>query len=328
MAPGALPRTVLYAALGGDLAIASIKFLAAAFTGSSAMLSEGVHSLVDSANELLLLYGTRRADQPPDATHPFGYGRELYFWSFIVALVVLGLGAGISLYEGIMHLLRPMPMQRVLLNYLTLAGAFVCEAASWWVAFQSFRPTKGDQGYVAAFLASKDPGTFITLFEDSAAIIGLLIAGTGIALAQALRAPWIDAVASIAIGLLLAGASLLLARETKGLLLGEAAHPKVREAILRIAREDPDVSGVNGVLTIQMGPNQVIAALSAEFQDGLDTGQIERCVTRIEAAIKWAHPDVRALFVKPQTGETWRQQIAERTEGTNGAPAHLPGPPG
>jgi divalent metal cation (Fe/Co/Zn/Cd) transporter len=147
------------------------------------------------------------------------------------------------------------------------------------------------------------------LFEDSAAMLGLVIAGTGIALAQALNAPWIDGIASIAIGLLLSVSSILLARETKGLLIGEAAHPRVRDSILRIARNDPDVSGVNGVLTVQMGPNQVLAALSAEFLDGLDTGQIERCVTRIEAAIKQAHPDVRTLFVKPQTGETWRRQI-------------------
>ncbi len=308
-----LPRKVIYAALGADLAIASLKFTAAAFTGSSAMLSEGVHSLVDSINELLLLYGTRRASRRPDSAHPFGYGRELYFWSFIVALLVLGLGAGVSLYEGITHLLTPAPMKRVLLNYLLLAGAFVCEAASWWVAFQSFRSTKGEQGYFAAFLASKDPGTFIVLFEDTAAMLGLLIAGAGIALAQALDAPRLDGIASIAIGLLLAVSSILLARETKGLLIGEAAHPKVRDSILSIARGDPDVSGVNGVLTVQMGPSQVVAALSAEFHDGLSTGQIERCVARIETTIKRAHPEVRALFVKPQAGETWRQQVSELT---------------
>jgi cation diffusion facilitator family transporter len=309
MPPKALPRKVIYAALGADLAIAGIKFMATALTGSSAMLSEGVHSLVDSINELLLLYGTRRASRPPDSSHPFGYGRELYFWSFIVALLVLGLGAGISLYEGVTHLLNPVPMKRVLMNYLVLAGAFVCEAASWWVALKSFRLTMGEQGYFEAFLTSKDPSTFIVLFEDSAAMLGLLIAGLGIALAHAFHAPRLDGVASIAIGLLLSASSILLARETKGLLIGEAAHPKVRDSILRIARDDPDVGGVNGVLTVQMGPNQVLAALSAEFLDGLNTGQIERCVARIEGAIKQAHPDVRTLFVKPQTGETWQRQI-------------------
>jgi len=309
MPPKALPRKVIYAALGADLAIAALKFMATAITGSSAMLSEGIHSLVDSINELLLLYGTHRASRHPDSTHPFGYGRELYFWSFIVALLVLGLGAGVSLYEGVTHLLNPVPMKRVLLNYLVLAGAFVCEAASWRVALKSFRSTMGEQGYFDAFLTSKDPSTFIVLFEDSSALLGLMIAGVGIALAHAFDAPRLDGAVSIAIGLLLSVSSILLARETKGLLIGEAAHPKVRESILRIARNDPDVSGVNGVLTVQMGPNQVLAALSAEFLDGLNTGQIERCVTRIEAAIKQAHPDVRTLFVKPQTADTWRRQI-------------------
>jgi cation diffusion facilitator family transporter len=309
MQPKALPKTVIYAALGADLAIACIKFTASVLTGSSAMLSEGVHSLVDSVNELLLLYGSRRAAKPADASHPFGYGRELYFWSFIVALLVLGLGAGVSLYEGITHLLNPAPMKRVLMNYLVLAASFGCEAASWWVAFKAFREAKGDQGYVSAFLASKDPSTFIVLLEDSVAMLGLLLAGAGIALAQAFHAPLCDGLASVAIGLLLAVSSVLLARETKGLLIGEAAHPRVHDSILGIAGADPDVCGVNGVLTVQMGPGQVVAALSAEFQDGLNTSQIEHCVTRIEAAIKRAHPDVRALFVKPQTEETWRRQI-------------------
>jgi divalent metal cation (Fe/Co/Zn/Cd) transporter len=235
----------------------------------------------------------------------------LYFWSFIVALLVLGLGAGMALYEGITHLLNPVPMKRVLMNYLVLAGSFACESASWWVAFKTFRDTKGDQGYFAAFLASKDPSIFIVLFEDSAALLGLLIAGTGIALAQALQAPWIDGITSITIGLLLAVSSIMLARETKGLLIGEAAHARVRDSILGIARKDLDVCGVNGVLTVQMGPNQVLAALSAEFKDGLNTGEIEHCVARLEIAIKGAHPDVRTLFVKPQTAETWRRQIGE-----------------
>jgi divalent metal cation (Fe/Co/Zn/Cd) transporter len=235
----------------------------------------------------------------------------LYFWSFIVALLVLGLGAGISLYEGVTHLLHPVPMRRALINCLGLAGSFVCDAASGWVAFKTFRLTKGDQGYFTAFLTSKDPSTFIVLFEDTAAMLGVIIAATGIALAQALDAPWLDGAASIAIGLLLSVSSILLARETKGLLIGEAAHPKVRDSILKIASADSNVLGVNGVLTVQMGPNQVIAALSAEFRDGLSTDQVEGCVTRIEVEVKRAHPDVRSLFVKPQSREAWRRQIEE-----------------
>lgn len=310
-APASASRNVVRAALAGNLAIAVVKLVAAGLTGSSAMLSEAVHTLVDTVNELLLLYGLKRADKCPDASHPFGYGRELYFWSFIVALLVLALGAGVSLYEGVDHLRHPVPMARVLLNYLVLGAAFICEAASWWVGLKAFRAAKGRLGYFGAFRASKDPSTFIVLFEDSAALVGLAIAAVGIAAAQIFNQPEYDGVASIGIALVLAVSSILLARETKELLIGEAALPQIREAILRIAGEDPDVRQANGVLTVQMGPNQVVAALSAEFHDGLNTQQIEHCVCRIEAAIKGAQLGVTTLFIKPQTPDTWRRRIAD-----------------
>jgi cation diffusion facilitator family transporter len=303
-------RKVVYAALAGNLAIAVIKFVAAALTGSSAMLSEGVHSLVDTVNELLLLYGMRRAAKPADVTHPLGHGRELYFWSFIVALLVLALGAGVSLYEGIDHLRHPHPMERPLVNYLVLAFSFACELASWWVALREFRAHKGSRGYFEAFRASKDPSTFTVLFEDSAAVVGLLIAGAGIASAQAFDMPRLDGVASLGIALVLAVSSTLLARETKGLLIGEPAQSHVRDSLLRIAGADPGVRCANGVVTIQMGPNQVFAALSADFHDHLNTTQLEDCVNRIETATKQAHPEVNVLFVKPQTAETWRRRFA------------------
>ena len=305
-------KLVVYAALGGNLAIAVTKFVAAAISGSSAMLSEGVHSLVDTINEGLLLYGMARADKAPDRSHPFGYGRELYFWAFIVALLVFALGAGVSVYEGIQHLLHPEPMQRPLVNYIVLFASMLFEGTSWAIALRDFRAHKGELGYFQAFRRSKDPTTFTVLFEDSAALLGLLIALAGIAAAQWLSMPRMDGVASIAIGIVLAISSLLLARETKGLLIGESAHPQVRDAILRIAGADPDVRSANGVLTVQMGPDEVVAALSAEFRDALDTTQIEACINRIEAAIKATHPTVSILFVKPQTREVW----AQRTSGT------------
>ncbi len=300
---------MVYAALAGNLAIAIVKFAAAALTGSSAMLSEGVHSLVDTINELLLLYGMKRAGKRPDAGHPFGYGRELYFWSFIVALLVFALGAGASLYEGVTHILNPEPMQRPFINYAVLGVSFAAEGTSWWLALRAFRESKGEQGYFSAFRASKDPGNFMVLFEDGAALLGLMIAAAGITAALAFGLPQLDGVASIGISLVLGASSVLLARETKGLLMGEAAHPHVRASILRIAGNDPDIRGVNGVLTVQMGPNQVVAALSAEFRDGLNTKQIEQCIGRIEAAIKHAQLDVTALFIKPQSAEAWRQRI-------------------
>lgn len=303
-------KVVVYAALAGNVAIAITKFVAAAITGSSAMLSEGVHSLVDSINEVLLLYGMARAGRPRDASHPFGYGRELYFWSFIVSLLVLALGAGVSVYEGVSHLLHPQPMKRPLLNYLVLAVSMAFEGTSWLIALRKFRVSKGSLGYFQAFRRSKDPTVFTVLFEDSAALIGLLIALCGIAAAQALHSPRLDAVASIAIGGVLTISSLFLARETKGLLIGESAHPHVRDSILEIAAKDQAIRSANGVLTVQLGPDQIVAALSAEFHDALNTTEIEACVNRIEITIKAAHPTVSILFVKPQTQEVWRRRTA------------------
>ena len=307
MAPPAAKLSV-YAALASNIAIAATKFVAAALTGSSAMLSEGMHSLVDSANELLLLYGMKRAARPPDTGHPLGHGRELYFWSFIVALMVLALGAAASFYEGIKHVLHPEPMRSPLLNYVVLAASFGLEGASWWVGLKAFDAAKGSQSYLDAFRDSKDPTTFTVLFEDTAALLGVLIAAAGIAAAHALDAPRLDGAASIGIGLVLLLSSLLLARETKALLIGEPAHPKVRAAILEIACADPAIRTANGVITVQLGARQIVAALSAEFEDALTTGEIETCVNRVEDAIRCAHPDIATLFVKPQTAETWKRR--------------------
>ena len=303
-------RKVVHAALAGNLAIAVTKFVAAVMTGSSAMLSEGVHSVVDTANELLLLHGMRRAARSPDQDHPFGYGREVYFWSFIVALLVFALGGGLSFYEGVAHLRDPHPMERPAVNYIVLGLSFLFEGASWWIAFRAFRTAKGTRGWFEAFRASKDPSTFTVLFEDSAALLGLLIAFVGVAAAQATGHPEFDGIASLGIGVVLTVAALLLARETKGLLIGEAAHPHVRKDILRIAGQDPGIRCANGAFTVQLGPDSVVATLSAEFEDALTTPEVEACIDRIEAAVREAHPDVVALYVKPQTAQTWRQRMA------------------
>lgn len=304
-------KKVVVAALCGNLAIAITKFVAAGITGSSAMISEGVHSTVDTTNQLLLLYGMKRAGRPASRTHPFGHGRELYFWAFMVALLVFALGAGVSLYEGITHLRHPVAIRNPLVNYVVLGVSLLFEGGSWYLALREFRRHKGPrQGYFEAFRRSKDPTTFTVLFEDTAAMLGLLLALGGVAGAHALDMPVLDGIASICIGLVLAVASFLLARETKGLLLGEAAHPHVRDDILRIANADPAVRCANGVFTVQMGPNQVIAALSAEFHDELTTPQIEACVTRIEEALEREQPQVTVLFVKPQTQATWKARTS------------------
>jgi cation diffusion facilitator family transporter len=297
---------VVYVALGGNLMIAIAKFVAAGLSGSSAMLSEGVHSLVDTVNEVLLLYGLHRAGMPPDRSHPFGYGRELYFWSFIVALLVLAAGAGVSFYEGVMHIREPEAIKRPWINYAVLGVSFLFEGTSWLVALREFRARKGKLGYFEAFRLSKDPSTFTVLLEDSAALLGLLIALAGVVGAQAFDEPALDGVASLGIAGVLASFALLLARETKGLLIGEPAHPRVSGSILAIAAADPGVHAANGVLTVQMGPNQVVATLSAEFEDALTTPQIEACINRIERQAKAIHPEVLSLFVKPQTAEVWR----------------------
>lgn len=306
-------QKVIYAALAGNFLIAITKFVAAAYSGSSAMVSEGVHSLVDTGNEILLLYGVSRAARPADRTHPLGHGRELYFWTFIVALLVFALGAGVSIYEGISHMLAPEPIEDPTITYVVLGLSFLFEGFSWVVALKEFRVTKGRLGYIEAVKRSKDPTTFTVLFEDSAALIGLAIAFVGIFLAQALDMPELDGAASIGIGLVLAATAIFLARESKGLLIGEAAAPATQASILAIATSDPGVQSANGVVTVHLGPTQIVAALSAEFEDAMTAPEIEASVGRIEAAIRAAHPEITTLFVKPQTHRTFAER-ARRIE--------------
>ncbi|WP_297323378.1 cation diffusion facilitator family transporter [uncultured Bartonella sp.] len=301
-------KIVVYAALAGNLLIAVTKFIAAAFTGSSAMLSEGVHSLVDTGNELLLLHGMKRASIRPDRVHPFGHGRELYFWSFIVALLVFALGAGVSFFEGILHVLKPVEIRNVTVNYIVLGLSIFFEGSSWLLALRSFRRTKGKLGYLAAVHRSKDPTVFSILFEDSAALLGIAIALSGIT-ASVLTGNFIfDGIASLGIAAILAVTAIFLARECKGLLLGEAALPEVQKAIFDIVSSDPDVQKVNGIITQQLGPNQVVANVSLEFEDRLTAPQIEECILRIEKNLAAARPEVVGFFVKPQTAGIWARR--------------------
>jgi cation diffusion facilitator family transporter len=307
MAARASSKKVIYAALAGNLAVAATKFVATAITGSSAMLSEAVHSLVDTGNEVLLLHGQRRAARPPDAAHPLGYGRELYFWSFVVAVMIFALGAGVSIYEGVVRLHNPSPIENPIASYAVLGLSILFEGASWLVALRGWRRVKGEQGYLEAVRTSKDPPLFIVLFEDSAALAGLVIALAGTAATQLLDEPAFDAAASIAIGLVLAATAAFLARESKGLLIGEPARLEVAEAIAAIAARQPGVEGVNGLLTTHMAPDQVVAALSIEFADHRTTVEIEAAVAAMESQIRRAYPQVTALFIKPQTAASFRR---------------------
>jgi cation diffusion facilitator family transporter len=301
-------KKVIYAALAGNLAIALTKFGAAFFTGSSAMLSEGVHSLVDTGNGGLLLYGMHRAARPADRTHPLGHARELYFWSFIVALLVFALGAGVSFYEGVVHIMAPEPVANAEVTYIVLGLSFLFEGSSWWVALKAFRQQKGKEGWLQAVQSSKDPSVYTVLFEDSAALLGLIVAFAGILAAELLEIPELDGAASIGIGLILGATAIFLARESKGLLIGEPASPEVQRKVLAIAQQDPAVQRANGVLTVHMGPTEIVAGLSIEFEDRLTAPEIEACVERLEAKLKKEMPQITRLFVKPQTSGTWEKR--------------------
>ncbi|RWB55668.1 cation diffusion facilitator family transporter [Mesorhizobium sp.] len=310
-------KRVIYAALAGNLAIALTKFAAAFFTGSSAMLSEGVHSLVDTGNGALLLYGMRRAARPPDRKHPLGHGRELYFWSFIVALLVFALGSGVSFYEGITHIMAPEPVVNAKVNYVVLGLSFLFEGSSWLVALKEFRQQKGKQGWFQAVRRSKDPSVYTVLFEDSAALLGLIVAFAGILSAELLDIPELDGAGSIGIAIILGATAIFLARESKGLLLGEPASPEVQRKVLAIAQEDPAVQRANGILSVHIGPQEIVAGLSIEFEDHLTAPEIEACVERLEARLRKEMPEIIKLFVKPQATGTWerrRKAIAEASE--------------
>jgi cation diffusion facilitator family transporter len=295
---------VVHAALIGNVLVAVTKLVAAAVTGSSAMLSEAVHSLVDTGNEVLLLHGQRRAERPPDADHPFGHGREIYFWSFVVALLIFAIGSGVSLYEGIRHVLSPDPIVRPMVSYVVIALALLFEGASWRVAFRHFRAEKsGGGGYLERARRSKDPMTFIVLFEDSAAVVGLLIALAGTIVADVFNRPVFDGIASIAIGVLLGFVAAFLTRESKGLLIGEPARPELAADICAIARAHPGVERSNGLFTVHLGPQQVVAAISVDFRDDISAGDVEAIVASVEERVREAHPEVVSVLVTPQNAK-------------------------
>ena len=305
-------KTVIYAALFGNLAIAGTKFGAATYTGSSAMLSEAIHSLVDSGNQWLLLHGLRRSRQPADETHPFGYGMELYFWAFVVAILVFAVGAGVSLYEGIDKIRFPHEMSDSHINYIVLGAAMVIEAGPCWLALKAFLKEKGDRGFVEAVRRSKDPTIFTVLFEDSAAMLGLIVAMIGIFLAEELQIPELDGAASIMIAIILAATAVVLAMESKGLLIGEAAHPEIRTAIRSMLTKDDRIAVTNEILTMHLGPQDILLNLSVDFRDGLPSQDVEAAITEMEMRIKSEFPEVRRIFIEAQNWRAHHRGIAER----------------
>lgn len=291
---------VLYGALIANLGIAIAKFIAAAISGSSSMLTEGVHSLVDSGNQLLLLYGQSRAKRPADAFHPFGYGRELYFWAFVVAILIFAIGAGVSIYEGWSHILAPEPLRDPTINYVVLGIAFLLEGMSWSIAVREFNTARGDRGWWEAVRRSKDPAGFIVLFEDSAALLGLAIAALGVWASHWTGDARIDGIASVAIGGVLAAVAVLLAREAKGLLIGESADPDLVAAIWRLVDRRPEITAVNHVRTIHTSPDTVFVAVSADFDDALSMGRAESLIEEMETELKMAEPRISSIYIRPE----------------------------
>jgi len=268
-------KKVIYAALIGNSLIAITKFFAAAFTGSSAMLSEGIHSVVDTGNQVLLLYGIQKSKKPPDEQFPFGHGKEIYFWSFVVAILIFAVGAGVSIYGGVGHILRPNPIVNPLINYVVLGFALLFEGAAWFFALKEFTRAKGKWGYIEAVQRGKDPSMFVVLFEDSAAMLGLIIAGLGVFLSQMTGLYYFDGLASVLIGVLLGGTAIWLAYETKGLLIGESANKKVVEEIRGILESHAVVEHINEILTMHMGPEYILVNLSVDFIDSASAAEIE-----------------------------------------------------
>jgi cation diffusion facilitator family transporter len=291
-------KAVIFAALIGNSLISATKFGAAAFTGSSAMLSEGIHSLVDTGNQILLLYGLKRAAKPADADFPFGYGKEIYFWSFIVAILIFSLGGGISIYEGIKHIQHPEPINNPLVNYVVLGLALIFEGAAWYYAFREFSRVKGRWGYIEAIQRAKDPSIFVVLFEDSAAMLGLVVAFVGIALSQLTGILIFDGIASVTIGLILIGTSIWLAYETKGLLIGESANQPVIRGIRDVLETKSNIEHINEVLTMHMGPDYILANISVDFVDSITAAEIEKDIALIDQIIKQKYPQIKRVFIE------------------------------
>ena len=297
-------KKVIYAALIGNSLVAITKFVAASITGSSAMFSEGIHSVVDTGNQVLLLFGLKKAKKPADENFPFGHGKEIYFWSFVVAILIFALGSGISIYEGILHVRHPEPIHNPLINYIVLGLAIIFEGGALYFAVKEFRRAKGDMGYFEAVRRGKDPTLFVVLFEDAAAMTGLLIAMAGIALVHSTGILVFDGIASILIGILLGLTAIWLAYETKGLLIGESASKEVRDTIQRIAQQVEAVEYVNEVLTMHMGPEYILVNISVDLKDNLLAGDIEKTIADLDRQIKATIPEVKRMFVEAEARAT------------------------
>ncbi|QHW00829.1 cation diffusion facilitator family transporter [Spirosoma endbachense] len=292
-------KTPIYSALAANLAIAITKFIAAGVTGSSAMVSEGIHSLVDTLNEILLLLGIARSKKPADDKRPFGYGKEQYFWAFIVSILIFGVGGGVSFYEGITHLQHPEPIQKPFWNYIVLGVAFCFDGLSFITALREFNRQRGDKPFWSAVKGSKDPSTFVVLFEDASDLLGLIVAFLGVFLGHQFNNPYFDGGASIIIGLILTGVSIVLARESRSLLMGESVEPATLNQIIALTERDNAVTSVIQSPSMYFSPDEVLVLLVIDFQDALSTSEINQAINRIRTTVQQQFPIVKQVFIEP-----------------------------
>ena len=302
-------KKTIFAAIGANFAIAITKFVAAALSGSSAMLSEGIHSLADTGNELLLLLGIHMSQKPADANHPFGRGKELYFWTLIVAMMIFTVGGGISIYQGVTHLLNLRPLKDPTWDYVVLGFSVVFEGFSWKVAFTELLATKGEKNFWEAVRTSKDPIVFTVLFEDSAALLGLVVAFVGIFLGHQFHNPAFDGIGSIVIGIILAVVAIVLAYESKGLLIGESADIETVNNIRRLAADEPAVERVMRTLTMHLGPDEVLLNLEIHFYIQLSSEEVALAVSRLEETIGTYHPEVKHIFIEAKSLAASRRTV-------------------
>jgi cation diffusion facilitator family transporter len=306
-------KVAIYGAIAANVAIAVTKFVVAGITGSSAMLSEGIHSAVDTFNGGLLLVGVKLSQRPATPEHPFGHGKELYFWSLIVAVLIFGLGGGVSFYEGVQHIRHPEPMKDPKWNYIVLGAAALFEGSSLLIALRQFLREAGDRPFWEALHQSKDPTTYTVLAEDSAALIGLIFAAAGIASSQALGMPELDGVASLLIGVLLAFVAVLLIRESRGLLIGEGIRPETARAIREIALAEPRVRDAGRVLSMYVGPDDVLVTMDLAFDEGTAAADAAAAITNVERQVRERFPVIKRLFIEAGAGpakERWSRPDA------------------
>jgi cation diffusion facilitator family transporter len=303
---------VVYGAIAANFTIAVAKFVAAYFSGSSAMLSEGIHSLVDTGNEALLLLGIHSSRKPADELHPFGHGMELYFWSLIVAIALFGIGGGMSLYEGITHLRRGTEVADPRWSYAVLAIAFVAEGSSWTIALRTLLRERRGRSLWRTIRYSKDPAVYTVLAEDTAALLGVLVAFSGVFIGHRFKTHYADGSASIVIGMILAAVALFLAHESKSLLTGESADARIIVRICELAQADPAVDRVRRPLTMYFGPREVLLNLDVEFQPELSAREVTEAVDRLERRIRQEEPVIKRIFIE---SESLKPPVRERQGG-------------